>query len=464
MQLIGNENGPRRYNLQAIQAGGSRSSLILANNEYALISSDNTMTSDGQGVFDCYIVGDGVTVAKDLTLHYLDTTAEISSTVEILEAKMQDLYGEYKMELTPTELDDLTINFSGNVVESNNDKILYVQVLRGDKIEVTQTYETAHGLNYGLYSTVPSISTNPVFSGNTVASVNPSIKVTISANGYFAVSQEEGGTTIIKKETDEPQNGRVLILEDNVKDLQEGEHVADTKLDLIQGLLEVDYTSEENYSIEGSTGYYNTNVNIGTTINISTKTGGSSNAQQSILIPVETGHKFQISGTGGTSALLWARLDTNAVLLDKSEQSITATNLIITAGQNGYLIVGLLKAEPYSVKRLADMNSNLIEQLEEDRDRRRITEQTSTTVTIQPNAFNHWATPISSLTLTLAAGTEGFANEYMLEFTVTGDDFELSLPSDVRWLEEPVWEDGYTYQVSIQNNLALYAGWGAAES
>jgi hypothetical protein len=58
---------------------------------------------------------------------------------------------------------------------------------------------------------------------------------------------------------------------------------------------------------------------------------------------------------------------------------------------------------------------------------------------------------------------EGYVNEYMIEFTVDGDGFTLTLPEGVRWVDEPTWEDGYTYQVSIVDNLAVYAGWEAPE-
>lgn len=84
-------------------------------------------------------------------------------------------------------------------------------------------------------------------------------------------------------------------------------------------------------------------------------------------------------------------------------------------------------------------------------------------VEVQPNILNVWG-HVSSLTLTLASGNQGEINEYMLEFTVSGNAFTLSLPSSVRWLDELDFEDGYTYQVSILDNLAIGAGWEAAES
>lgn len=93
-----------------------------------------------------------------------------------------------------------------------------------------------------------------------------------------------------------------------------------------------------------------------------------------------------------------------------------------------------------------------------------VVNQTETTVAISPNVLNVWNTAVASLSITLIAGTGGRPDEYMMEFTVSGSSFELSLPSNVRWPEEPEWQDGYTYQVSIENGLAIRAGWGPAES
>lgn len=82
-------------------------------------------------------------------------------------------------------------------------------------------------------------------------------------------------------------------------------------------------------------------------------------------------------------------------------------------------------------------------------------------ISIKPNCLNRWATPVGALYVSLAQGTSGVVSEYMLEFTVTGDNFTLRLPASVRWLdgEAPDWESGYTYQVSILNNMAISAGW-----
>ena len=93
-----------------------------------------------------------------------------------------------------------------------------------------------------------------------------------------------------------------------------------------------------------------------------------------------------------------------------------------------------------------------------------VVSQTALSVAIHPNVLNVWSSPIGSLSVTFNAGSSGRPNEYMLEFTVSGNSFMLTLPSNVRWANEPEWQDGYTYQVSVLDNLAIYAGWEAAAS
>ena len=85
----------------------------------------------------------------------------------------------------------------------------------------------------------------------------------------------------------------------------------------------------------------------------------------------------------------------------------------------------------------------------------------STTVTITPEVLNRWGN-VSQLDITLSPADEGKAVEYKLEFTVSSNNFTFTC-TGIRWPdnEEPDWENGYTYQVSILNGLALYAEWEA---
>lgn len=87
-----------------------------------------------------------------------------------------------------------------------------------------------------------------------------------------------------------------------------------------------------------------------------------------------------------------------------------------------------------------------------------ITEQTETDVTINPNVMNIWSTAVASLQVAFAAGTTGRVAHYMMQFTA-GDSFTLALPSGIRWMndDEPEWVTGSTYQVSVENNLAIFA-------
>lgn len=90
-------------------------------------------------------------------------------------------------------------------------------------------------------------------------------------------------------------------------------------------------------------------------------------------------------------------------------------------------------------------------------------QQSNTTVSISPNVLNVWGA-VSSLNISFMAGEAGADNEYKLQFQVNSSSFTLTLPSGVMWPSEPTWENGFIYQVSIQNNLAIYAGWEAASS
>lgn len=87
--------------------------------------------------------------------------------------------------------------------------------------------------------------------------------------------------------------------------------------------------------------------------------------------------------------------------------------------------------------------------------------QTSSTVSIKANTLNVWNNPVTALAVSFTAADDNVVNEYMLQFTVGSDNFSLVLPAAVKWVdgEAPLWENGYTYQVSIVNNLAVGAGW-----
>lgn len=91
----------------------------------------------------------------------------------------------------------------------------------------------------------------------------------------------------------------------------------------------------------------------------------------------------------------------------------------------------------------------------------KVVQQTQTTVNILPNVLNIWGS-VDELSIGFVAGAATNENEYKLQFVVGDAAFTLDLPNGVIWQERPTWEVGKTYQVSVLNNLALYAEWEGA--
>lgn len=89
-----------------------------------------------------------------------------------------------------------------------------------------------------------------------------------------------------------------------------------------------------------------------------------------------------------------------------------------------------------------------------------VVEQNAMSASILPDVLNKWTSPVNSLSITLLNGVSGKAWEYMLEFTVGSSEFTFTC-NNIRWVDdnEPDWTNGYTYQVSILNGLAVSAGW-----
>lgn len=82
----------------------------------------------------------------------------------------------------------------------------------------------------------------------------------------------------------------------------------------------------------------------------------------------------------------------------------------------------------------------------------------SVTKQLSPNTLYKFG-ECTSLTVTLGAETSGIMNEYMFEFVSGSTATTLSVPSTVKWSggSAPTIEANKTYQVSIVNNLAVFA-------
>lgn len=81
-----------------------------------------------------------------------------------------------------------------------------------------------------------------------------------------------------------------------------------------------------------------------------------------------------------------------------------------------------------------------------------------TTFALTPNVYHIWG-EVTSLSLTYDTPIDGFANEYLFQFTSGSTATTLSLPDTVKWANDNVIsiESGKTYSISIVNNLALFA-------
>ncbi len=80
--------------------------------------------------------------------------------------------------------------------------------------------------------------------------------------------------------------------------------------------------------------------------------------------------------------------------------------------------------------------------------------ETSNSESIKPNKFYIWGEK-TSLTITLEPEIPEVVNEYMFQFTSGSTPTTLSLPSDIKWVNDelPIIESNYIYQISILNGL-----------
>lgn len=88
----------------------------------------------------------------------------------------------------------------------------------------------------------------------------------------------------------------------------------------------------------------------------------------------------------------------------------------------------------------------------------KIIKQTDTSVTIAPNVLNVWDN-VEELNISFKEGDPEEVCEYMIQFSCGDVPAKLSLPENIKWSDEPEFESNHTYQISILNNLAIFADW-----
>ena len=118
-QIVGLKAKPKRCNLNALGSVPTP-----AAGEYILVSYDNSMTADGQGNFDRYIIGDGRTATTALELKYLDdsTRPYIVEEVNKAVADIQPIEITGDVTNAPDEEDLTSENQGGTDVLKFKDK------------------------------------------------------------------------------------------------------------------------------------------------------------------------------------------------------------------------------------------------------------------------------------------------------------------------------------------------------
>ena len=87
-----------------------------------------------------------------------------------------------------------------------------------------------------------------------------------------------------------------------------------------------------------------------------------------------------------------------------------------------------------------------------------VVNMTSATAELVPNTYYKWG-EIAALSITLADPTDAtITNEYCFEFVSSDTATTLTVPSNIKWVQEPTIEAGKTYQVSIMNGIGVICG------
>lgn len=86
-----------------------------------------------------------------------------------------------------------------------------------------------------------------------------------------------------------------------------------------------------------------------------------------------------------------------------------------------------------------------------------VVDMTADTSELAPNTYYRWG-EIAALSVTLGAEIAGITNEYCFEFTSGETAATLTVPSNIKWVQEPTIEAGKTYQVSILHGIGVIAG------
>lgn len=157
-QIVSGAAKPKRCNIQSLSQLG-----IPAAGEFILVSSDNSMNAAGQGNFDCYIIGSGITAASALELkkidelwkYFITDNANLFPPSNVIVEKQDDT-------VSYVIINGVTLSVTVSV---NVNKWFYIKISDGAKTGITYNV-TFTATNIGT-SLVRS-STNPRYADTTL--------------------------------------------------------------------------------------------------------------------------------------------------------------------------------------------------------------------------------------------------------------------------------------------------------
>lgn len=189
-QIVSSAAKPKRCNLNKLSQLGTP-----AAGEYILVSYDNSMTANGQGNFDAYVVGDGTTAATALPLIYIEdeepvegSTKGIQSgwvhkfvkpvTDEFLDVSQRT---EDVSEVYDGKIEHAYIGSNGRIYGAGSTSTNYVNYKKFDE-ETTLSY-TIVGGSMGIVKSATQPAQNGTY---TIVATSGSGQVTIPAGYWLA--------------------------------------------------------------------------------------------------------------------------------------------------------------------------------------------------------------------------------------------------------------------------------------
>ena len=160
-QVVGLKAKPKRCNLNKLGSVPTP-----AAGEHILVSYDNSMTANGQGNFDRYIIGDGITAAAELELKYLDdsTRPYIVEEVNKAVADIQPIEITGDVTNAPDEEDLTSENQGGTDVLKFKDKAYNVALYSGlGRVYLRKNIVTLEGVGKNVLTQAMVNTANTIY-------------------------------------------------------------------------------------------------------------------------------------------------------------------------------------------------------------------------------------------------------------------------------------------------------------